>query len=87
MQQRRETGQIAAKTTQKRTPRWHAWADWLLTRLDARPDIDLRELQADLESELGEEASLTTHCAACGELKRTRKEGRSSRRNRIAPTS
>jgi len=87
IQQRRETGQIAAKTTRKRTPKGHAWADWLLTRLDARPDIYLRELQADLKSELGEEASLTTLCAACGELKRTRNKRRSSRPSRIAPTS
>jgi transposase len=87
VQQRRETGQIAAKTARKRTPKWHAWVDWLLAKLDARPDIYLRELQADLKSELGEEASLATLCAACGELKRTRKKRRLSRPSRIAPMS
>jgi hypothetical protein len=46
-----------------------------------------RELQADLKSELGAEASLATLCAACGELKRTRKKRRSSRPSRIAPMS
>lgn len=28
-QQRRETGQIAPKTTRNRRPSWEAWADWL----------------------------------------------------------
>jgi|SRR5580698_6352698 transposase len=52
-QQRRETGQIAARTTRNRTPKWQAWADWLLAKLDARPDIYLRELQAELKAERG----------------------------------
>lgn len=50
-QQRRETGQIAA-----------------------RPDIYLRELQAELKRELGEKASLGTICAACRELDQSRKK-------------
>lgn len=88
MQQRRETGQIAAKTTRKkRTPKWQAWAEWLLAKVDAQPDIYLRELQADLHSELNEKASLGTLCAACGELERTRKKRRSSRPSKIGPTS
>lgn len=75
-QQRRETGQIAPKTTRKRTPKWHAWAEWLLGKIAARPDIYLRELQAELKRELGEKASLQTLCTACRELERSRKKRR-----------
>jgi transposase len=75
-QQRRETGQIAPKATRKKTPKWRAWADWLLAKIDARPDIYLRELQAELKQELGEQASLQTICNACRELERSRKKRR-----------
>jgi hypothetical protein len=37
-QQRRETGQIAPKKAAPRKPKWHAWADWLMATLAARPD-------------------------------------------------
>ena len=87
MQQRRETGQVAAKTTRDRTPKWRAWEEWLLAKIAAKPDIYLRELQADLKSELGETASLGLLCAACGQLERTRKKRHSSRQSKIAPTS
>lgn len=87
VQQRRETGQLAAKTTRKRAPKWRAWADWLLAKLNERPDVYLRELRVELKRELGEEASLTTLCAACRELKRTRKKRRLSPPSRIASTS
>jgi len=53
VQQRRETGQVAAKTTRKREPKWRAWADWLSAKLTERPDIYLRELQAELKQERG----------------------------------
>lgn len=75
-QQRRQTGQVAPKTTRRRTPKWHVWSDWLLRKLDERPDIYLREIQADLKKELGEEACLQTICTACRELERTRKKKR-----------
>jgi len=75
-QQRRETGQIAAKTTRKRTPIWQPWADWLLAQVDARPDAYLRELQAALLAERGERVSLQTMCNACRALERTRKKRR-----------
>ena len=51
VQQRRETGQIAAKTNAPRVPKWHAWKGWLLAKIQARPDIYLRELQAELKTE------------------------------------
>ncbi len=59
-QQRRETGQVAAKTMRKRTAMWQAWADWLLAQLDARPDIYLREWQSALLAERGAKVSLQT---------------------------
>ena len=45
-QQRRETGQVAPKTASTPLPKWRAWADWLVEKIAARPDIYLRELQA-----------------------------------------
>jgi transposase len=75
-QQRRETGQVAAKTTRTRVPKWRAWADWLVAKVDARPDIYLRELQAELKVERGEEVCLQTICNACAALEQTRKKRR-----------
>jgi len=73
-QQRRETGQIAAKTTRVRPPVWLQWADWLLDKLDQQPDIYLREIQDSLAKEKGKTACLQTLCAACRSLGRTRKK-------------
>ena len=75
-QQRRETGQVAPKKTGPRKPKWHAWADWLIAKIVSRPDIYLRELQADLKQELGEEACLMTICSACRALEQSRKKRR-----------
>lgn len=75
-QQRRETGQVAPKTAAPRQPKWLAWADWLLAKLAARPDVYLRELQAELKQELGEDVCLTTICNACRALEQSRKKRR-----------
>ena len=75
-QQRRETGQVAPKKAAPRQPKWHAWADWLIAKIAARPDIYLRELQAALKKERGEEVCLATICAACRELEQSRKKRR-----------
>jgi transposase len=75
-QQRRETGQIAPKTAAPREPTWQAWADWLLAKIAARPDIYLRELQAELKAERGEGVCLTTICNACRALEQSRKKRR-----------
>jgi transposase len=75
-QQRRETGQVAPKTAAPRQPKWHAWADWLVAKIAARPDIYLRELQAELKQELGGKACLGTLCAACRALEQSRKKRR-----------
>lgn len=75
-QQRRETGQIAPKTAAPRQPEWRAWADWLVGKIADRPDIYLRELQAELKQELGEDVCLTTICNACHALEQSRKKRR-----------
>lgn len=75
-QQRRETGQVAPKVNAPRQPEWRAWADWLLQKLEDRPDIYLRELQAALKEERGEEVGLTTICNACRALGQSRKKRR-----------
>ena len=75
-QQRRETGQIAPQTAAPRQRKWQAWADWLVAKLTARPDLYLRELQAELKAERGEEVCLTTICNACRALEQSRKKRR-----------
>jgi transposase len=75
-QQRRETGQIAPKTAAPRRPKWHAWSGWLVAKIAARPDIYLRELQAELKQERGEDVCLMTICNACQALKQSRKKRR-----------
>jgi transposase len=75
-QQRRETGQIAPKTAAPRASKWQAWADWLVAKISARPDIYLRELQAELKQERGVEVCLTTVSNACLALEQSRKKRR-----------
>ncbi|WP_425613962.1 hypothetical protein NA78x_004741 [Anatilimnocola sp. NA78] len=75
-QQRRETGKIAPQIAAPRVPKWHAWSEWLLAKITDRPDIYLRELQAELKTELNEEACLSTLCNACNELEQSRKKRR-----------
>ena len=73
-QQRRETGQLAPKTTRDREPSWRAWANWLVAKIAARPDIYLRELQAELKAERGAEVCLQTISTACQMLEQSRKK-------------
>jgi transposase len=75
-QQRRETGQVAPKTATRSPPKWKAWEDWLIAKIAARPDIYLRELQAELKEERGEDVCLGTICNACRALKQSRKKRR-----------
>ena len=86
-QRRRETGQVAPKTTPPREPKWKDWAEWLIAKVKGRPDIYLRELQADLKAERGEEVCLMTICNACRALELTRKKRRWLSASRTAPTS
>ena len=75
-QQRRETGQIAPKTTRQRPPKWRAWAEWLVAKIAAQPDIYLRELQVELKAERGVEVCLMTISNACQGLEQSRKKRR-----------
>ena len=75
-QQRRETGQVTPKKAAPREPDWKEWADWLVAKVAAQPDIYLRELQADLKAERSEEVCLMTICNACSALQLTRKKRR-----------
>ena len=75
-QQRRETGQVAPKKAAPRQPKWQIWADWLVAKIATRPDIYLRELQAELKEEHGEEVCLMTICNACRALEQSRKKRR-----------
>ena len=87
-QQRRETGQVAqvlaperrpqvaAKTTRERAPTWRAWAEWLVAKITARPDIYLRELQAELKAERDVDVCLQTISTACQALEQSRKKRR-----------
>ena len=73
-QQRRESNQLGPMTAAPRQPEWKEWADWLVAKVTARPDIYLRELQAELKAERGEEVCLMTICNACRALELTRKK-------------
>jgi transposase len=75
-QQRRETGQVAPKSAPPQSPKWKRWADWLAAKIRAKPDIYLRELQAELKAERDIEVCLTTICNACRALKLSRKKRR-----------
>ncbi|HUG20861.1 MAG TPA: hypothetical protein VMM56_17865 [Planctomycetaceae bacterium] len=75
-QQRRETGQVAPKTTRNRRPSWEAWADWLEAAVAATPDAYLRELKVRLKDDRGIEANEEVIGAACHALKLTRKKRR-----------
>ena len=75
-QQRRESNQLRPMTAAPRQPEWKEWADWLVAKVTARPDIYLRELQAELKAERGEEVCLMTICNACRALELTRKKRR-----------
>ena len=86
-QRHRETGQVAPQTTPPQEPKWKDWADWLIAKVTARPDIYLRELQAELKAERGQKVCLMTICNACRALELTRKKRRWLPASRIAPMS
>ena len=77
-QERRELGKVAPSTTRNRRKSWEPYVEWLLAKLDQKPDIYLRELQATAREELGWEVSDVTLSRACQALARTRKKRRSS---------
>ena len=85
-QERREQGKIAPLSTRRRRKIWEPYAEWLLAKLDERPDIYLRELQAAAQAELGWEVSDVTLSRACRALRRTRKKRRVLRPNSSGKT-
>lgn len=80
-QERREQGKLAPHTKRRRRKVWEPYAEWLLAKLDERPDIYLRELVAAAREELGWEVSDVTLSRACRALRRTRKKRRVRRPN------
>ena len=75
-QERREQGKVAPLSTRRRRKIWESHAEWLLIKLDERPDIYLRELQAAAQAELGWQVSDVTLSRALCALRRTRKKRR-----------
>jgi transposase len=75
-QERREQGKTAPLSTRRRRKIWEPHVEWLLAKLDERPDIYLRELQAAARTELGWEVSDVSLSRACRALRRTRKKRR-----------
>jgi len=86
-QERREQGKVAPSTTRRRHKVWEPYTEWLLAKLDAQPDIYLRELVAAAREELSWETSDVTISRACRALRRTRKKRRVLRPNKDAKTS
>jgi transposase len=82
-QDRREQGKTAPLTTRKRIPEWAVYSDQILEIFSARPDTTLKELKA----ELGTDLSTKTLCIACQKLKLTFKKKSWSRRNKNAAMS
>ena len=81
-QQRRETGQIAPRTTRNRRCKWEPWAEWLKEAVRKRPDAYLRELRVQLREEVGIDAREGLIGSACHALKLTRKKDAHRRRTR-----
>ncbi len=73
-QERREQGKVAPLSTRRRRKIWEPHAEWLLAKLDERPDIYLRELQAAAHAELDWEVSVVTLSRELRALRRTRKK-------------
>jgi transposase len=75
-QERRDLGKTAPQTTRSRRKVWEPHVEWMLAKLDAQPDIYLRELQAAALAERSWQVSDVTLSRACRALRRTRKKRR-----------
>ena len=80
-QERRELNKIAPLLTRKRIPLWAPLAGRIQEVVALKPDITLRELKAELQTEL----SLATLCVALQRLRLTFKKKSSSRRSGRVP--
>ena len=85
-QERRELNKIAPLLKRRRIPLWAAFADQIRELIQRKPDLTLRELKAELRTDL----SVQTLCTALQRLRLTVKKkysspqnvsGRTSRRN------
>ena len=69
-QERRELGKTAPSETRNRTPLWACYTEQIIKIYEDRPDTTLRELKA----ELGTELTTKTLCIALQKLKLTYKK-------------
>ena len=76
-QERREFNKIAPCLKRRRTPLWAAVADRMREVVREKPDLTLRELKAELRTDL----SVQTLCTALHKLRLTIKTKSSSPRN------
>lgn len=81
--ERRELNKVAPLLTRKRIPLWAPFADRIRQVVAQKPDITLRELKAELQTDL----SLATLCVALQRLRLTFKKKPSSRRSGRVLTS
>lgn len=86
-QERREQGKVAPSNTRNRKKSWEPYAEWILAKVDAQPDIYLRELQAAALEELDWDVSDVTLSRACNALNRPRKKRLSLRPSKSAKMS
>lgn len=82
-QDRRELGKTAPCLTRNRTPEWAVYTDQIIEIFSARPDTTLKELKA----ELGTDLSTKTLCVACQQLRLTFKKKSLSRQNKSVAMS
>ena len=68
--ERREQNKVAPTTTRRRTPLWAALADRIREVIKQTPDLTLRELKAELKTDL----SVSTLCVALQKLRLTIKK-------------
>ena len=82
-QERRELNKVAPCLTRRRTPLWAPLADRMCEVIRHAPDLTLRELKAELQTEL----SVQTLCKALKRLRLTVKKKCSSPRSGNGRTS
>ncbi len=69
-QERREQGKVGPATTRKRVPKWAAYREQIEAIVSGRPDITLRELKDELQTDLCRQ----TLCTALQKMKLTLKK-------------
>ena len=82
-QERRELNKTAPLLKRRRTPLWAALADRMREIIQRKPDLTLRELKSELQTDL----SVQTLCTALQRLRLTVKKKFSSPRSESGQTS